>query len=332
MRTYQLPQGEFVTLLGDRRLLGQVAGYLDAHAKLRRTGAKDSWTIRLARKPAIRFRDEIECSAFAETFRLAHGKDGEIRLRHSHTPDQIWRLSARSVDIVTPANSRRYHVVQSVYVAARQIGLIAAARNGMTVIHAAAVAAGPASILICGDKGSGKSTLSLALLECGAAYMASDRTIAWGAHGGTLTCGWTGSFRIAPDAIALAVADARAHALMLYMARRKSAANYWYGGKFRFPPRDLLGLCGWSSHQGVKPRLMVELVPAQSGEGAVVPLSRAEVSALWRRHLVSGTLPPFGQWNDLEVPHGLRGIRMQGRTAPQTMAERILKVVERNAS
>jgi hypothetical protein len=306
-----------------------VENYLDAHAEKRWGGAPNDWTITLAHKPAVTYRNETEISAFGERFRLARAEDGGIRLRHSDTPDQIWRIVPRTVDVVAPRASHSYRVAQSVYTAARQISLLAGARSGIAVIHAAAVAVGSGSILVCGDKGSGKTTLSVALLERGGEYMASDRTIAWKTQAGLLTGGWMGSFRIAPEALNLALAGARAQALRAYMAHRRSKPNYWFGGKFRFPPQDLLRLCGWSSRQGVEPRLLVELSPEGAGDG-LVTLSRADAQALWRRHLVPGTLPQFGPWIQLEPPEHFQGVRLTGRVAPQTMADHILKVFERS--
>jgi hypothetical protein len=328
MRTYRVPQGLNVSIEGDRHSLDKVARYLDAHARRCSEDALADWAIRYVSGPApavANFAADRELQAFGDVFQVASADDGTARITHPDTSAQIWRLRLRTVDIVAPPRSRSYGVVQSMYAAVRQIQLLAASEMEMAVLHAAAVAVEQGVLLLCGPKGAGKTTLALAFMGRGAAYMSSDRTILWRTQDGARAAGWMGTFRIARDGIGLVLDEYRAGALMRYMNGRH-APDYWFGGKFRFPPHDLLRLCAWPSQQLGVPRFLVELDPAESGAVNVVPMSHEQLRAAWHQNVVAGVpLLSTGAAAAMDVPPSLRGLRVRGRAAPHVMADRVMQ-------
>jgi hypothetical protein len=328
MRTYRVPQGVNVSIEAEPRSLDEVARYLDAHARRCPDDAPADWAIRCVSEPAAPVADfaaDRELQAFGDVFHVARADDDAARIMHPDTPSQIWRLRLRTVDIVVPPRSRSYDVVQSMYAAVRQIQLLAASETEMAVLHAAAVAVEQGVLLLCGPKGAGKTTLALALMARGAVYMSSDRTILWKTQDGTRAAGWIGTFRISPDGLGLVLDEHRASVLMRYMNARH-APYYWFDGKFRFPPHDLLRLCAWSSQQRGVPRLLVELDPAKSGAIDVVPLSHEHLYATWHENVVAGrAVLSTGAAAAMGVPPSLRGLRVRGRAAPHVMADRIVQ-------
>lgn len=325
MRTYRLPQGPRVTLKGDRRLLDQAARYLDAHANAEPEGVGE-WTVETVGGVPGALESSRPWEAFGEHFEVATTGAGAVLLRHAGAPTQVWSLDERHVGIAVAPAYGRYAATQAMYAAVRQIGLLAAANGGMAVLHAAAVHSGDGAILICGAKGAGKTTLALALLARGAAYMASDRTIIWHAHDGVQAAGWMGAFRIAPAAIELALDRSAAEAVARYVRRRRAAKAYWFADKFRFPPRDLMALLGGSSRPTSPPRLLIEIDLAVGDGNEPAWMSRAELEAAWRRHTVAGEPVPVGVGESrpvVEAPRELRGVRL-GRTASPAMARQVL--------
>jgi hypothetical protein len=263
---------------------------------------------------------------FGERFEVAPAGDGTVLIHHDSAPTQTWRVDDRRVSIAVSEASGRYASTQAMYAAARQVGLLAASERRMAVLHAAAVDAGDGAILICGAKGAGKTTLALALLARGAAYMASDRTIVWQAQEGVRATGWMGSFRIAPAAVQLALQGPTAQAVARHLRHRGAAKAYWFAGKFRFPPGDLLALLGVSSRLASPPRLLIEIDLAAGDQIESLWMSRAELNAAWSKYNVVGEPLPSANRRPrpvLEVPRDLRGVRLR-RSAPSAMARQAL--------
>ena len=324
-RGYVLPQGPTATVLGNRHLITATARYLDAHMEVVDATPGDGWTIRSS-VPGARPPAGVPVDSFGETYRIAMLAGGGMVIAHPGTPDQYWKPADRSVAIDAPPGAHGYAMVQSTYTAARRIALLSAARGGMTVLHAAAVSLDGRGVLICGRKGAGKTTLALALLGRGAGYLASDRVIAWTDHQGPAAGGWVGTFRIDPHSLSMALDSVQSRNARRYVADHRRIGVFRYAGKCRFPPADLLDICGASPAYRVAPRLLIELDPNAadpSGELRADPLTRDSLLATWRAHAVAGdarfvpgSIPPA----EAVPPRGLTGIRLVGRRPPLEMA------------
>lgn len=326
-RVYALPQGSTVTVIGNRRLVAVTARYLDAHLAVA-AASDDGWTVCSKPQPS-RHPTGARVEAFGEVYRIARLTDGDMVIAHAGAPDQHWQSASRFVQIDAPAGAYGYATAQSTYAAVRRIELLKAAPAHMTVLHAAAVSIAGHGVLICGRKGAGKTTLALALLGRGAAYVSSDRTIVWTDRDGPAASGWVGTFRLDSPSLSLALDREQSRDADRYLRDHRRAGRYWHAGKCRFPPADLLDICGAKPAYRVVPRLLIELDPSQAETPAglrVEPLTRAMVLETWRAHavagddrLVPGVTPPARS----APPAGLTGVRLVGRRPPGEMAERI---------
>ena len=336
MRTlcYRLPQGPTVSVTAAERLLDEVDLYLAPHYE-KTSMAEGEWMVvtRLYGQGATG-QGAVQ-HAFGERFKLTPGGDDAWLIQHEGGPDQVWYTDRRRVEVILTPAIESYSAAQGVYASVRQIALREAARSGLAVLHAAAVDVTSGTVLLCGEKGAGKTTLALALLAQGAAYMASDRVMVWRHSSGLRIAGWPGSFRLAPEAIDLALEGEVAARLKGRMKCSQSTSSYWFGGKFRFPPGEILDFGGWKRRVASTPGLLVELDPTLPSD-CWEHLSGAEVERMWGRHLVPGRplLRLAGETPPNPLPaetSGFMGARM-GRSSPARMARLVLALARQAAS
>ncbi|MBW1785937.1 MAG: hypothetical protein JRK53_04860 [Deltaproteobacteria bacterium] len=110
-------------------------------------------------------------------------------LDRNHTPPRV-TLHLRQPDLA-------HHL--KIYVLWLTLNKVLLLMNRL-LLHAAAVKFQGRVILFAGRRGTGKSTVSLALAKQGAVVLAEDHIIAYGADGGIQVSGCNARFRVMPDA------------------------------------------------------------------------------------------------------------------------------------
>lgn len=237
---------------------GPLAGFLDAHCEPLAPGA-----------------------AVEQRFHLGPARAFPV-LREPAVRDQggSWRIddpAARERWYLGVGELASFGLVQDVYCGLRRIAARRLARA--VLFHAAAVRRGAHTILILGDKGSGKSFASYACMLAGADYVASDKTCVWtGTHG--LRCaGLIGSIR-------LSLADAghfAGFAAHQAVCERLQAASgdpeRLMGGKICLDPSELCRVLGVRQVIEARPSALVFL-QQPGGPVALAPMDAGEAARL----------------------------------------------------
>lgn len=330
-----MPTGVTVAIECDAETSALVESHLSAHAQRIQPSSEADWTIRRGAIQADELQPLQSWNAFGEKFLIGRGADGRTLIRLQQAADQIWDLSRGSIILDRPTTLSDYAFAQSLYAAARLAGLLAVADGTAAVMHSASVVIDDRAILICGGKGAGKTTLALALLDQGAAYLASDRTIVWSSNGEVLACGWTGTFRLAPESLQLAIRQEKTRqSLSAYMSAHSANGPYWFGSKFRFPPKDLLEICAATARQPARLGLLVDLQHDPSSGSSPIALTARDTCKAWRQNRVEGSLNQlFGcRGTPLDVPpNNLPALRLP-RASPHEMARQLIEFSKRRFS
>jgi|GEM_PF-4871530 len=241
-----------------------------------------------------------------------------------------WRPAQRTITIHAGDGVPRYNLVQTIYAAGRTLLHAALGTAGpVRVVHGGAVSVGGNGVLLLGEKGAGKTTLTTALLAEGADYIASDRAFLRPDGGSLAIAGWVCTYRLDPGRLAPLLDHDALERVMKYVGEHRSDPEYSFGGKFRFPPRDLLRLCGFSEAPETPLACVVEITdPAR--HGCVIESGTPDdLRAALKRHDVEPAIPPQlspgrNPTTFPDDPGRLPFFRVAGRDSPRRMASALL--------
>jgi hypothetical protein len=321
--------------------MAELRAYLAAHYKEDAAGPPTAgdWTVEVvAQAPAgwppsagrTPYRPEAEAGSF-QGERIDEGPEGFAIVDAETGVATRWRPERRHVEVVPGPASGTYELVQSAYAAVRTLTHHTLARAGDTVVmHAGAVAVDGRGVLLMGCKGAGKTTLSTALMQRGAAYLASDRVFAWRAGNGWRAAGWMSSYRVRLDGAEVLFGAETAARMRAFADARREEPEYWHGGKFRFPPQDLLRTCGWAPAREAPLGWLVLMEDAGQVSAGVEALDPARAAEALRGHTVAyqgieGIEVPAPTGRETEqLAADVRAVRLRGREAPGRMAGALL--------
>jgi hypothetical protein len=237
---------------------GPLADFLDAHCEPLEGGAAIDQRFHLG-------------SARAFPARLASAvrdQGGSWRI-DAPAARERWYLGANEV--------ASFGLVQDVYCGLRRIA--ARRLKSAVLLHAAAVRYSEHTILILGDKGSGKSFVSYACMLAGAEYLASDKLCVWASAHGLRCAGLIGSIR-------LSLADAgrfAGFAAHRSVCERLQAASIdparVIGDKICLDPSELCQLLGVQPLARARPSALVFLQQSEVPP-ALAPIDGGEAGRL----------------------------------------------------
>lgn len=215
---------------------GPLAGFLDAHCEPLAPGAAIDQRFHLGPARAVTGIPGAWITDQGGSRRLDAGRD---------------RWYAGDGDVAS------FGLVQDVYCGLRRIATRRLARA--VLLHAAAVRIGDRTILILGDKGSGKSFAGHACMLAGADHLASDKTCVWASTHGLRCAGLIGSIRLSLlDAERFAGFTAhRAVCARLHEVGRDPARVV--AGKICLDPSELCRLIGIRPVAAARPSALVFL-------------------------------------------------------------------------
>lgn len=243
----------------------------------------------------------------------------------------LWDVPRRCITVTPTRRTTSHALVETLYAQVRELLHHRLSTMGAALCHAAAVAYRGRAVMICGDKGAGKTTLANALCAAGAGFLSTDRSWCWvdATRARMAVAGWPATIRLLADSMARTFTGARHHDLTALAAQRKRQPGGSVGDKVRLQPHAFLDAAGFVPAFKADLALVVHLV-SPAGPAAFSTAEDGWRQTLHTHRVTRLTLPFLVDSSGASHPSraSVAHVLVSGRKPPGQLAAQLLSMLE----
>jgi adenylate kinase family enzyme len=251
-----------------------------------------------------------------------------IFINEENRLEQLWDLNENTIKIVINDNTDRYFIIQEIYVAIRILTSYIISENNFALIHATAVTYNNKGILIIGNKGSGKSTLTSSLLNKNCRLVAVDRCFMWQKEQNIHLSGWVSTCRVDEKSLEISLDSDMVKRLLDYKDKFSTNKRYIVNDKFRYPTYDFIKLINRDSQHEARLNSVIILGECSSIDSLLEEISEDIGIEYLKKNSIDFELPFckmkkfFSQENDFNQ---VKFYKLNRREKPASIAKEIIQ-------